>query len=600
MVKIRILPDTLVNQIAAGEVVERPASVVKELVENAIDARANRISIELMSAGKAFISVTDNGAGMSAEALPLALERHATSKLPDNDLLLIRNLGFRGEALPSIASVARLSITSREQGSRDAYKIRVEGGKVLGLEPESAVPGTRVEVRDLFFATPARLKFMKSDRAELGAISDTMVRLALAHPDVYFQLRHEGRILIDTGFDSGRDLAIRAKQILDKSFVPNAVCLDYQRDGLCFTGLASLPTYSKATPNSIYLMVNGRPIRDRSLSSVVRVAYRDFLSSERSPMLVGVLKVPSESLDVNVHPGKTEVRFQDPQAVRRLIINGIREALASAGSAVADDGSKEAMARFTPQQLARQQEVYRQKSQYTGGFYGQGFPSQHELKAAGDFYKTAQEPMASSLGEGQEEGLAETYPLGAARAQVFKNYIIAQAHDGLVLVDQHAAHERLVYEKLKEAFAKGRVPSQLLLIPEVVELSHKECAALFEGQELLDTMGLVIERFGVDSVLIREMPAMLAKESIVDLVRALAEQIDAWGKATLLEDKLNAVLSSMACHGSVRSGRQLGGDEMNQLLRDMEKTPFSGQCNHGRPTYVKLSLDDLERLFDRK
>ncbi len=643
------MPETLINQIAAGEVVERPASVVKELAENALDAEANQILIELRQGGKALIRITDDGKGMEAAALPLALERHATSKLPDDDLVRIRHMGFRGEALPSIASVSRLRLTSRQRGSDQAHSLSVEGGRMGALEPAAAQPGTQVEVRDLFFATPARLKFLKGDRAELRAIQDMVQRLALANPAVGFRLVQEAKTYLDLPpAKSDVQITQRLAQLMGRDFADNAVPLTLMRDGMQLSGWAGLPTLNRANSLSQFLFVNGRPIKDRALYGVVRAAYRDVLAPDRFPMLVAFVTLPPEAVDVNVHPGKTEVRFQDPEGLRSLLINGLRDAIVRGGHRASGALGQGALAAFQSGQPRDEAPTQAPNFGYQSGYRSHKppqRPSMGAIDAARQFQANSlqanslqasafQASFADSQGHGAGPGLgnafaplakpgeallvregdgpldandaplqadvSQDFPLGAARAQLHKNYIVAQSADGLVIVDQHAAHERLVYEKLKAQLAEGALPRQLLLIPEVVELPAGDVALISEHLEALADWGLVLEPFGQDALVVREVPSLIQHADMQRLVRDLVDEIAEWGHSLSLEEKLHHVLATVACHGSVRAGRTLNAAEMNQLLRDMEATPKSGQCNHGRPTYVTLSLTDLEKLFERR
>ncbi len=629
---LRRLPETLINQIAAGEVVERPASVVKELVENALDAGARQILIELRQGGKALIRVTDDGKGMSAEDLPLAIERHATSKLPDDDLVRIRHMGFRGEALPSIGSVARLRLTSRQRGARQAHSLSVEGGRQGAVEPAAGQEGSQIEVRDLFYATPARLKFLKGDRAELRAIQDMVQRLALANPAVGFRLIQEAKTHLDLPpATSEPQIKQRLAQLMGRDFADNAVPLSLARDGMQLGGWAGLPTLNRANSLSQFLFVNGRPIKDRALYGVVRAAYRDVLAPDRFPMLVAFVTLPPEAVDVNVHPGKTEVRFQDPEGLRSLLINGLRGAILGAGHRASAALGQGAMAAFQSGDgssiAAAPAPNFGYQAGYQAGYRPQR-PSLGQVRAARQF----QTSFAQDLGGGLQQDFAplarspepglqasyvaetadgepleaeapatqDSFPLGAARAQLHKNYIVAQSAEGLVIVDQHAAHERLVYEKLKAQLAEGALARQLLLIPEVVELPASDVALLSDHLEALADWGLVLEPFGQDALIVREVPSLIQRADMQALVRDLVDEIAEWGRSLSLEEKLHHVLATVACHGSVRSGRVLNAAEMNQLLRDMEATPKSGQCNHGRPTYVTLSLADLESLFERR
>jgi DNA mismatch repair protein MutL len=599
---IRQLPPDLVNRIAAGEVVERPASVVKELIENAIDAGARRIDIAASGGGLGLIRVTDDGAGMGASDLALAIERHATSKLAGDDLSHIMTLGFRGEALPSIGAVARLSIQSRAAGAPEAYEIEVDGGRKSPLKPAALALGTRVEARDLFYATPARLKFMKSERVETAAIADIVKRLALAHPEIAFGLSTGERTilrldacppgLIDHGLS-------RLGRILGEDFVKDALPVHASRGEMAVEGFAGLPTLHRPNGLQLYLIVNGRSVRDELLAGTVRAAYGDLVPHGRYPMLVLFLAVPPEEVDVNVHPAKTELRFRDVNAVRSLIIGAVREALGAAGHRASASLSQAALGRMVrPGDSPMPAQGF---SQYQSRAGARGFGFAERAQAP---LSPLLEPSGDTRGSSAlEDTVGVDYPLGAARAQVQDTFIIAETEDALVIVDQHAAHERLVYERLKRAYANGGIARQLLLIPEVVELDGNAASLLVSAASDLERLGLVVEPFGASAVLVREVAGVLGtsnvKGRILDLADTLAEEEDAAGNR-LLAERLDHVLSTMACHGSVRAGRRLTPEEMNALLRDMEKTSFTGQCNHGRPTYIELKLADIEKLFQRR
>ncbi|WP_374650188.1 DNA mismatch repair endonuclease MutL [Dongia sp.] len=606
---IRLLPANLVNQIAAGEVIERPASVVKELVENAVDAGATRIAVELREGGKSFISVTDDGHGMDRAGLELAIQRHATSKLPDDDLVHIGFFGFRGEALPSIGAVGRLSIASRARGAEQAWLIRVEGGEKSGPEPTALSGGTRVELRDLFYAVPARLKFLKTARSEQNAVVEILERLAMAHPEVAFSLTDDGRnvLRLDAAQAELMDTpgAARLKRLGDvmgRDFADNAVALSVEREGIHLTGFTGLPTLNRATASSQYLFVNGRPVRDRLLQGAIRGAYQDFLARDRHPLVALFLDCPPELVDVNVHPAKAEVRFQDPALVRGLIVGAIRRALDAAGhrasttvagAALASFGTMPGVATAMPNAYQAMHAGHGQAGRFNAGVVQQAMAAFAPLSPE----------MARPSGMApapQQDNAAQDYPLGVARAQIFSTYIVAQTKDGMVIVDQHAAHERLVLERMKVALAGGGVKRQALLIPEIVELPEKLVGALLARSVELEELGLAIEAFGHDAVAVREVPALLGQSDVKGLVRDLAEEIAELGAAFSLKEKLEDICGTMACHGSVRAGRQLLPAEMDALLRQMEATPHSGQCNHGRPTYVELKLADIERLFGRR
>jgi DNA mismatch repair protein MutL len=606
---IRRLPLETVNRIAAGEVVERPASAVKELVENAIDAGAAQIEVQADEGGLARILVADDGSGLSAEELPLALERHATSKLsPDADgawdLLRIATLGFRGEALPSIGSVARLSLTARAKGLSEAHGLDVEGGAMGAVRP-AAFPGphgARVVVRDLFYATPARLKFMKSARAESMAIAEEVKRQAMAHEAVGFSLDLDGRRVLRLApeFPGPEGRLKRLAAILGREFEDNALLIDQLRDGVRLSGYAGLPTYSRGNAGHQYLFVNNRPVRDRLLQGALRAAYADFLARDRHPTAALYVELEPDQVDINVHPAKAEVRFRDPALVRGLIVGALRHALAGAGHKASTTVAAAALGGFRTGPSASGFSAWS-----AGGWSPQAFaqatapnlPGVSELSA-----RYEPPPLAAATPTPHASVVIDPtdYPLGAARAQVHETYIVAQTRDGVVIVDQHAAHERLVYERMKAELDAGGVTRQALLLPEVVELDPAEAERVLERAEELAGLGLVIEPFGPGAVLVRETPALLGETDTPGLVRDIADDLAENGAALALRERLQAVCSTMACHGSVRAGRRLTAPEMNALLRQMEATPHSGQCNHGRPTYVELKLADIERLFGRR
>lgn len=587
---IRRLPANLVNQIAAGEVIERPGSALKELVENAIDAGASDIDIALEQGGIALIRVRDNGRGMGPDDLALCVERHATSKLADDDLLAIHFMGFRGEALPSIGSVAKLSITSRARGAAQAHSIRVENGQVSGLMPAALTDGTLVEVRDLFYATPARLKFLKSPRSELNFAVDVVERLAMAHPDIRFRLSHDGRTLRDFPAltqDWLQAAPQRLEKIIGSGLAANIAPVDGEREGLRVTGFAGLPTYHRATSQAQYLFVNRRPVRDRLLLGVIRAAYQDFLARDRHPVAVLFLEVPTEQVDVNVHPAKAEVRFRDAQLVRGLILGALKAALAGVSQRASTTVAEQALAAFTPNYAPRQ--------------YGGAAPAYVMQDVAQTLWRNETlPPQQRTVALAEIPPALQEAPLGAAVAQLHHTYIVAQTKDGLVIVDQHAAHERLMYEKFKAEMSENGVARQALLIPETVTLSDAQAARVMARADEWAALGLVIEPFGESTILVREVPAILGDADVAGLIRDLADDLSLYEDGLALADKLEAVLSTMACHGSVRAGRALSVHEMNALLRQMEATPFSGQCNHGRPTYVALKRSDVEKLFGRR
>jgi len=587
---IRQLPPDLVNRIAAGEVVERPASVVKELVENAIDAGATKVAITTAGGGKALIRIEDDGAGMDRDDLILSVERHATSKLEDDGLDDIRTLGFRGEALASIGSVAALGIATRTADAPSGLKLSVERGVKSGPVPQAMNRGTIVEVRDLFAALPARLKFLKSDRAEAAAITDVVKRLAMANPEVHFVLTGTDRSTHNWPAQprDGGGLATRLAQVMGEDFAANAVPLAMARHGVVVAGLAGLPTFSRANSLSQYYFVNGRSVRDKVLLGAVRAAYADFTFRDRFPAIALYLAIDPAEVDVNVHPAKAELRFRDAGAVRSAVIRAITAALDAAGyrasstvaGAVMDAVRvpEPAMAEFSEPVVER----------YLP-------PASHPAAAIPGL----SEPSARIERDDPAPQAFQEFPLGAARAQLFENFIVAQNGDSLVLIDQHAAHERLVYERFKAEMAAGPVPSQALLIPAVIDLPEEDCARLEEAAPALEKLGLGIERFGPRAVAVRETPALLGQADIDGLVHDIADGLAEWDSSSAVADRLEAIIGRMACHGSVRSGRRLRPDEMNALLRQMESTPHSGQCIHGRPTYVELKLKDIERLFGR-
>ena len=598
---IRILPPTTINRIAAGEVIERPASAVKELVENAIDAGATHIDVILLAAGKSLISVSDNGSGMNRDELELCIERHATSKLPDDDLLHVRHLGFRGEALPSIGSVSRLFITSRKQGAEDAWQISIQGGSDREVLPAAHKQGTTVEVRDLFYATPARLKFLRADRTEVEQTKDIIMRLAMANPGIGFSLTSDGRPLARYNSAQGEliDARIeRLSEILGREFRANTLQIDATREDIHLTGFASLPTYNRGTSSEQYLFVNNRPVRDKLLLGTVKAAYQDFLERNRHPIVALFLDMPADNVDVNVHPAKAEVRFRDVGMIRGTIITALKQALAGGGQRASTTVSSTAQSLF----LANMQNSYAPaynmpyNSRYASSPM-RGSVAEHSLQFTTSSLQHA--PMARPH-ETPKEADASHYRLGAARGQVHNTYIIAQTTDGIVIVDQHAAHERLVYERMKTSLAETGMARQKLLIPEVVEVGEPDASSLVKRGEEFASLGLMLEGFGEGTVVVREIPALLGDTDVKALIQNLADDIREFGDALTLREKLEHICGTMACHGSVRAGRHLRIDEMNALLRQMEETPHSGQCNHGRPTYVELKLSDIEKLFGRR
>lgn len=586
--RIRYLPETLINQIAAGEVIERPSAAVKELVENAIDAGASRIDVDLIDGGKTRIVVTDDGGGMDRAELIASLDRHATSKLPDDDLFGIAHLGFRGEALASIAAVAKVAIASRRPGE-DAWEIRAAAGVKTDPAPSAQPQGTRIAVSDLFYAVPARLKFLKSARAEYTAVKDTLSRLAMAYPQIRFRLTHDGKTALNLA--GAVDAAARLDDLLGPDFSVNAMRIDTERDGIRLSGYAGLPTYHRGTAQYQYLFVNGRAVRDKLLNGCVRAAYADVLARDRYPVLCLFLDAPPDNVDVNVHPAKAEVRFQDPALVRGLIVSALKHALHGQGQRSSSTTAFETLQHLRP---ANRNFSYAQapRSRPFGGL----------AEAVHDAYRPF--PAMDIAPSARAEPLLEiehSYVLGAARAQIHENYIIAQTENGIVIVDQHAAHERLVYERFKDQLAKTGIERQGLLSPDLVTLSEADCDRLLGLQAELSRLGLEIEPFGQDTIAVQAVPALLSgKIDTAQLLQNLADDLAEHENGGAFEERLNAVLSTMACHGSVRSGRRMNAEDMNALLRQMEAMPLSGQCNHGRPTYVTLDLKDIEKLFGRR
>lgn len=616
---IRLLNETIINQIAAGEVIERPASVIKELVENAIDAGATRIEVVTGGGGKTLLRVSDNGSGIPADELPLAVSRHCTSKLSD-DVHDIRALGFRGEALPSIGSVAKLTLKSRTPDAESGFEISVEGGRIEGPRPAALNRGSIAEVRDLFYATPARLKFMKTDRAEASAITDMLKRIAIAFPHIRFSLAGTDRTPLElpaTG--SGADATLeRIGQILGKDFTQNALAIDAERDGVRLAGFVGIPSYNRGNAQHQFAYVNGRPVRDKQLFGALRGAYADVIARDRHPVAVLFLTLDPALVDVNVHPAKADVRFRDPGLVRGLIVGAIKQALAQSGIRPATSGAEAMLQAFRA-------EGVRPRSPSTGYALQNwrstpvtrrsewspetAHPAHRPLDlAAAAFHENGQAMLAEvSVPAADARGTLEDAPvelqqkpLGAARAQIHANYIVSQTEDSLVIVDQHAAHERLVYEALKNALHSRPIPGQMLLIPEIVDLPEEDAERLASHAETLARFGLGIEQFGPGAIAVRETPAMLGEMNAQQLIRDLADEIAEHDTSDGLKAMLHHVAATMACHGSVRSGRRLKPEEMNALLRDMEATPGSGTCNHGRPTYIELKLSDIERLFGRR
>ncbi len=602
---IRRLPDALINRIAAGEVVERPASALKELVENAIDAGARQVSIRLGAGGLDLVEVSDDGCGMTADEITLALERHATSKLPDDNIDQVMTMGFRGEALPSIASVSRFQVESRVRGG-DGWGRTVDHGRLIAEGPAAIPPGTRVRVENLFGNIPARRKFLRSARAEYAAALDAVRRLAMARPDIGFTLEHDGRRTLSV--QRGMQRPERVAALTSPELAENSVALDFQREGIVLGGIASLPTYNRGVADHQFLVVNGRPVKDRLLVGAVRGAYAEMLARDRHAVVALFLDLPPSEVDVNVHPAKTEVRFREPALIRGMIVAGLRHAIDQAGFRSVQRPAEAALANWQVEPVRTVQgDIFAASPTAYQGDYSRraAYPSFADSRASfADLASIQGEDLAPLMGRAEPsiEAVPESvrHPLGVARGQVAATYIVAEAEDGLVIVDQHAAHERLVLERMRAATAQGRVATQGLLVPEVVELDEPACDRLEARIGELAEFGLEIERFGPAAMLVRSAPALLGTKDAQSLVRDLADDLAAYDEAISLKERLDLVAATMACHGSVRAGRVLSVAEMNALLREMEVTPHSGQCNHGRPTWVKLALGDVEKLFGRK
>lgn len=609
---LRLLPPTLVNRIAAGEVLERPASAVKELVENALDAGATKIDVILNDGGKAAITVIDNGRGMTPDEMTLAVERFATSKLPTDDLFDIRYFGFRGEALPSIASVARVTITSRTENADSAWSLFIEGGEKHAPEPAAAPQGTRVDVRDLFFAVPARLKFLKSTQTETGYIQEIIEKLALANPSVAFTLSDERKKRLDLKPVSESDEIKRVAQIVGEDFVDNALPVNAGRDGVVLKGFVGLPTLNKATAASQYFFVNSRPVRDKVLLGAIKAAYHELLAADRFPALVLFLQIPPEDVDVNVHPTKAEVRFRDAQGIRGMIVSAVRQTLMSSGFRTSTTLAAQALdasvpePSFIPMRPAVPASAFRQAPAYRPSVQkNYSFNETRALFKANEAFSAFSAPVAAELPDNAVESLpavdADAFPpLGLARAQLHKTYIVSQTEDGIVIVDQHAAHERLTYEKIKKNMESGDAAAQYLLLPEIAELPPEKRDAVLKQKAELEKAGFLFEPFGDGALVIRATPAVLGETDAKALMNDIADTIMEFGDSLALKERVKKIAATMACHGSVRAGRILDVSEMNALLRQMESVPYSGQCIHGRPTYIELKLKDIERLFGRR
>ncbi len=645
---IRLLPPNLINQIAAGEVIERPASAIKELVENSLDAGSTSIEVILRDGGRSYMAVADNGKGMTQADLKLAVQRHATSKLPDENLFHIKTLGFRGEALPSIGSVARLKLTSKHQNEEHAWALSIEGGHEHNLEPASLPLGTKVEVSDLFFATPARLKFLKAAPTEVTHTQDVLKRLAMANPHCSFTLKDEKRTLLDCPAQdpSDSDAALkRLGSIMGEDFTKNALTIDLEQDEFILKGFAGLPTLNRANAQYQFLFVNGRPVKDKILNHGVKVAYADYLARDRFPLVCLFLELDPEAVDMNVHPAKTEVRFREPGKVRSIIVSALKNALSASGFRASTTVANDTLSAFKPEEHQPSLSMNQDRAGFGTAHntfktvYSGSSPSSHGSSAAKTFTHQAQSPSFSAgtsfsstrhhngLRDSGSFAIAEAlkqddisseitsesypaqsdpehddfaaYPLGLARAQVHDTYVIAESGDGIVIVDQHAVHERLVYEDMKAQIQKDGVKRQGLLLPEVIDLNETQAQALLSISSELESLGLVIEAFGGNSIVVREVPVILGQTDIQSLIQDIVDDLDEMGTSEKLKQTIDDILGTMACHGSIRAGRKLSILEMNELLRQMESTPYSGQCNHGRPTYVKLQTKDIERLFGR-
>lgn len=609
--RIRYLPETLINQIAAGEVVERPSAAIKELIENAIDANARSVDVAIEHGGKSRIVISDDGDGMSAQELEAALDRHATSKLPGDDLLNIAHLGFRGEALASIAAVARVNIQTHERDTDEGWEISCEAGRKSAVRPSSHPKGTRIEVRDLFYSTPARLKFQKSERAEYAAVKDIVMRLAMAYPQVGFRLSHDGQQKLH--LPAVLEQQARLAAVLGREFGENAMEITAQRDGVVLSGFAGLPTYHKGSAQHQYLFVNGRAVRDKLLHGCVRAAYADVLHRERHPVLALFLDLPPTEVDVNVHPAKAEVRFRDAQLIRSMMIGALKTAIYEGGFQASNTVAMQTLASFRPAGEAANAGPALPLRRGTGAAvpasYARSYAPLGLAEAQFQAYRPQQGQGALALQDAPSVRVQEAvvvdetlqdHPLGAPAAHIHENYVIAQTREGIVIVDAHAAHERLVYERFKTQMAERGIEKQGLLTPEIVEMEDTQVEKLLEQADALSRLGLEIEPFGAGAVAVQSVPALLGSRiNTKRLVFDIVDELSDMENTQVLEEKLNHILSTMACHGSVRSGRKLNGDEMNALLREMESTPLSGQCNHGRPTYVSLSLKDIEKLFGR-
>lgn len=608
MNKIRRLSETTINRIAAGEVIERPSSVIKELVENALDAGATKIEIILEQSGKNLIKIIDNGCGIFKEDLPEAIRRHTTSKLIEDDIMNITSFGFRGEALPSIASVSRMEIVSKPNMQDAAYSIRIEGGDVAAVKKASLSEGTKVTIQDLFFATPARLKFLRSDRAELAACLDVVKKISVSYPKVAFSLTHNDKQILD--LSPSEDLKLRISDVLGEDFIRNSIELDIIRDGIKISGYTSLPTYNKATSEDQYLYINRRPVKDKVLTSAMRVGYQDYLASGRFAVATIFIEVSPHFVDVNVHPAKTEVRFRDVNLVRGILISSIKDSLFRQSGKVADTVSQKAIGSFTPSNFAYAESFPKPASAIRAGS-SESFSLPRHITSTQDnqIHHNFTQAIMNSPPEvrnreeevrQQTEKGAELFPLGSAVAQVADTYIISQTLDAIIITDQHAAHERLTYEKLKKNLAKGNVPTQRLLMPEIIELDcEKRAAALADKAEELSRFGFVFENFSKKSIVVNEVPQVIADSNIKQLVSDMADNLLEIGEQTALDELQEHILETYACHNSIRAGRRLSIIEMNALLREMEATEGSGQCNHGRPTHITLKLKDIEKLFGR-
>lgn len=612
--KIKTLSPITINRIAAGEVVERPASAVKELIENSLDAGSKRIDIEIHNGGRNLVSISDDGCGMTKEELEIAIQRHTTSKLDETDITNIQHFGFRGEALPSIASVSRMTITSKHKDSKDhAWSININGGELVDLIPAALQQGTKIEVRDLFYSTPARLKFLKSERVETQHITDIVKKLAMAHSDVAFYLKTESKQLLSLPAVVKRSERIAA--IMGSEFTQNSIEVNVKREGVELTGLISIPTFNRGSSTEQYLFVNNRPVRDKLLMAILKVSYQDFLSPNRYPVVALFMNIFPSEVDVNVHPTKAEVRFRDANHIRSIFISALKNALVTGGNKVSTTIAQNALDAFSKNNVKSEQKIEAFRQPNAVNFQTPKCKKNvnlseaqiHKLYSVGTnetfikqepVVKIENQPIADPQSQIQEVDVAD-YPMGSAKCQLHKTYIVSQSEDSIIIVDQHAAHERLVYEKLKNQSKQNNIKRQRLLIPEIVEMNEKVVDKLIEKKQELESVGLIIEQNGYNAIRVTEIPAILGDVNVIDLIKNIGDDLLEFNEDATLSDLIEHIVGNFACHHSIRAGRVMSISEMNALLRDMENTPHSGQCNHGRPTYIELKLNDIEKLFGR-